>query len=296
MIHPAIQLTQKVWQGKSREIRRLMKINLILVAFLILSASAVAQQIADSPSTEASLASSLPDAPSSLGAQNTAPQKNQAQPPPDALGTLRPMGFIAPVPPPMTNARLTLDDKFRIYTHQAFGPPALVFPAIGAAFRMANPPNNYPQDWTDGWGAFGRLYGSTIATQTSKRSAQFLTEVILHEDPRYLPARPGSNVGERVFHAISYTFVDRTDSGARTIAFSNFAGAASGGFVGMAYLPDGFKDPTHAGQRALSEFMTIGIANLAGEFAPELAPIVRKLHIPKIVPTWWVPEHSQRPY
>ena len=37
-----------------------MKINFILVAFLILSASAVAQQIADSPSTEASLASTLP--------------------------------------------------------------------------------------------------------------------------------------------------------------------------------------------------------------------------------------------
>jgi len=43
-----------------------MKINFILVAFLILSASAVAQQIADSRSTEASLASALPDAPSFL--------------------------------------------------------------------------------------------------------------------------------------------------------------------------------------------------------------------------------------
>ena len=92
--------------------------------------------------------------------------------------------------------------------------------------------------------------------------------------------RPGSNVGGRVFHAISYTFVDRTDSGARTIAFSNFAGAASGGFVGMAYLPDGFNDPTHAGQRALSEFMMIGIANLAGArsgVAVVLAPTKRAL-------------------
>ena len=272
-----------------------MKINFILVASLILSASAVAQQIADSSSTEASLASSLPDAPSFLGAQDTAPQKEEAQTPPNAPGTLGQMGFIGPVPPPMTNARLTLDDKFRIYTHQTFGPPALVFPALGAALRMSNPPNNYPHDWTDGGGAFGRLYGSTIATQTSKRTAQFLTEAVLHEDPRYLPARPGSNVGGRVFHAISYTFVDRTDSGTRTIAFSNFASAAGGGFVGMAYLPNGFNDPTHAGQRALSEFMMIGIANVAGEFAPQLAPIVRKLHIPKIVPAWWVPEHPQHP-
>jgi hypothetical protein len=269
-----------------------MKINFILVAFFILSASAVAQQIADSPSTEASLASTLPDAPSFSGAQNTAPQTEEAQTPPNAPGTLGPMG---PVPPPMTNARLTLDDKFRIYTHQTFGPPAFIFPALGAALRMSNPPNNYPHEWTDGGGAFGRIYGSTLATQTSKRTGQFLTEAVLHEDPRYQPARPGSNAGGRVFHAISYTFVDRTDSGARTLAFSNFAGAASGGFVGMAYLPDGFNDPTHAGQRTLSEFMMMGIANLAGEFAPQLAPIVRKLHVPKIMPAWWVPEHPQHP-
>ena len=56
-----------------------MKINFIPAAFLILSASAVAQQIADSPSTEASLASTLPDAPSFQDAQNTAPQKEKAK-------------------------------------------------------------------------------------------------------------------------------------------------------------------------------------------------------------------------
>jgi hypothetical protein len=272
-----------------------MKINFILVAFLILCASAVAQQGADSSSTEVAIASALPDAPSFQGAQNPASQKDDAQAPPYAPSHMGAMSSIGPVPPPMTNVRLTLDDKFKIYTHQTFGPPAFVFPAIGAAFRMANLPNKYPHEWTDGGGAYGRIYGSTLATQTAKRTGQFLTEAVLHEDPRYLPARPGSNVGERVFHAVSYTFVDRTDSGARTLAFSNFAGAASGGFVGMAYLPDGFNDPTHAGQRALSEFMMIGIANIAGEFAPQLAPIVRKLHIPKIVPAWWVPEYPQHP-
>ena len=144
-----------------------MKINFSLLAFLVISASAVAQQIPGSPSTEASLASTLPDAPSSLGAQNTAPQKEEAPAPPNAPDPSGPMGPMGPVPPPMINMRLTLGDKFKIYTHQTFGPPALVFPALGAALRMANPPNNYPHDWTDGGGAFGRLYGSTLATQTS---------------------------------------------------------------------------------------------------------------------------------
>ena len=233
----------------------------------------------------------LPDAPSVLEAQNTQPQGQGSQTPP----FVPPMGPMGPLPALMTRTRLTLDEKFTIYTHQTFGPPALVFPALGAGIRMANPPKHYPRDWTDGGGAFGRLYGNALATQTSKRTAEFLTEAVLHEDPRYLPARPDSNVGQRVFHAISYTFVDRTDSGAHTFAFSNFAGAAAGGFVGMAYLPDGFNDTTHAEQRALSEFIAIGISNIAGEFAPQLAPIVRKLHIPKIMPAWWVPEKPYHP-
>jgi hypothetical protein len=75
MIHAAIQLTQKVWQTRLHEGMRHMKISIILVAFLILRASAVAQQTADSHSTEAFFASALPEAPSSRDAQNPTPQK-----------------------------------------------------------------------------------------------------------------------------------------------------------------------------------------------------------------------------
>ena len=204
-------------------------------------------------------------------------------------------GPFGPIPALLTRKRLTLDDKFTIYAHQAFGPPALMFPAFGAGIRMANPPKNYPREWIDGGGAFGRLYGSAIATQTSKRTAAFLTESVLHEDPRYLPAPQDAGVGKRIGHALAFVIVDRTDSGGRTFAFANFASAAAGGFVGMAYLPNGFNDTSHAGQRTLSELLGIGIANISREFAPQWGPFVRKLHLPKVVPVWWVPEHPQHP-
>jgi hypothetical protein len=58
----------------------------------------------------------------------------------------------------------------------------------------------------------------------------------------------------------------------------------------MAYMPDGFNDVSHAGQRAGTEFLGITAANIFREFAPQWAPVVHKLHIPKIVPPWWVPE------
>ena len=53
---------------------------------------------------------------------------------------------------------------------------------------MARPNDKYPPSWQDGPGAFGRLYGSTLATQTSKHTAEFLTEAAFHYDARYYPS------------------------------------------------------------------------------------------------------------
>jgi hypothetical protein len=193
--------------------------------------------------------------------------------------------------PVATSHRLSFDDKVTIYTHQTFGPPALVFPAVSAAMGMANPKSHYPHEWRDGAGAFGRLYGDSLAMAASQRTARFLTGLALHEDPRY--ARSDSkNPLMRTAHALAFTFVDKTDSGRNTIAFSNFAGALAGGSVGTAYLPHGYNDLTHAQQRIAFQFMSIAIQNVAAEFQPQWGPLVRKLRIQKILPEWWVPRHE----
>jgi hypothetical protein len=204
---------------------------------------------------------------------------------------LNPLPFL---PAPMTRRPLTAEEKLSVYVHRTFGPPALILPAFGAGLSILNPPSHYPREWKDGAQAFGRNYGNTMATVTARETASMLTSVALHEDPRYRPSG-STNVLYRAFHALSYTVVDRTDSGKRTIAVSNFAGAAAGGLVGMAYLPDGFNDATHAQQRIAVQFATVAIHNLAAEFQPQWGPIVRKLRIPKLLPEWWVPLHPQHP-
>jgi hypothetical protein len=193
---------------------------------------------------------------------------------------------------PVANShRLSFDDKFTIYTHQTFGPPAVIFPAFSAAMGMANPKRHYPHEWRDGAGAFGRLYGDPLAMAASQRSARFLTGLALHEDPRYVRSE-SKNPLMRTAHALAFTFIDKTDSGRNTIAFSNFAGAAAGGFVGTAYLPHGYNDLTHAEQRIAFQFMSIAIQNVAAEFQPQWGPIARKLRIQKVLPEWWVPRHE----
>jgi len=237
----------------------------------------------ETPEAPGQQAANLPDAPQPQD------QSNSSIPPSHPQHDNSALLFL----PVATNSRrLSFGDKFTIYTHQTFGPPAVILPAFGAGLSMANPTKHYPREWKDGAGAFGRQYGDSIATVTSQRTARFLTGVALHEDPRYVRST-SKNPLMRTAHAVAFTFIDKTDSGRNTIAFSNFAGAAAGGFVGNAYLPHGYNDLTHAQQRMAFQFTSIAVQNIAAEFQPQWGPIVRQLRIQKIIPEWWVPQREK---
>lgn len=223
----------------------------------------------------------LPDAPM--------PQA-QDQSPPSPAGSETHLNQFPILSPGLTRAPLTIQDKFHIYVHKSFGPPAVILPALGAGLGMLNPPSKYPEEWKDGAGAFGRNYGYRLADRTSRNTAQFLTGALLHEDPRYLRST-SSDPFTRTVHALAFTIFDKTDSGRTTFAASNFAAAAAGGFVGMGILPNGYNDITHAEQHMASEFLQIGIGNVLTEFEPQWGPWAKKLRIPKLLPGWWVPEH-----
>jgi hypothetical protein len=143
---------------------------------------------------------------------------------------------------------------------------------------MANPPGKgatqYPPEWRQGAEAFGRNYGDAFAQRVTFQTARFATGVITHEDPRYIPSSSHS-VLSRSLHALTFTFVDRSDSGHAMPAFSNFVGSAAAGFVGNAYLPSGFNNATHAGQRATLQFGFTAAGNLFREFAPQMPKPVR---------------------
>src|SRR5258707_4286163 len=140
---------------------------------------------------------------------------------------MNPFAFL---PVPTTSQPLTAEEKLSVYVHRTLGPPALILPAFGTGLLMLNPPSHYPREWKDGGQAFGRNYGNTVAMVTARETASMLASVALHEDSRYRPSG-SANALRRAFHALCYTVVDRTDSGRRTIAVSNFAGAAAGGAV-----------------------------------------------------------------
>jgi len=185
--------------------------------------------------------------------------------------------------PPATNAptpqRLTVGGKFRYFAHQSFRPGVWGVAGIYTGIEMAYPPKAYPPEWRQGVAGFARNYGDFIASWTAVQGGKFVVAAATHEDPRYVTSTR-SGLLPRTMHALRFVFIDRSDSGGNRLAISNLAGAAAGGFVGGAYLPDGYNNASHAYSRsalALSGFFT---SNLADEFHPEIVKLAHKLHIP----------------
>jgi hypothetical protein len=173
----------------------------------------------------------------------------------------------------------SVESKVDYYVTETYlNPSTFTAPAFRAGIRMANPPGKgpgkYPPEWRRGAEAFGRNYGDAFAQRVTFQTARFATGVITREDPRYHPS-DSHNALSRSFHAISYTFIDRSDSGHAMPALSNFVGAAAAGFVGNTYLPSGYNNATHAGQRATLQFGLTAAGDLFREFAPQMPKPVR---------------------
>jgi hypothetical protein len=250
---------------------------MLLVPLLVLSAGSDLQTRAQTASLYVSSSApgeaDLPDAPSA----SPSPQQGS----PSIIPFLSPRSSRSVQP-------MDLGDKFKYFVEPAFGPRSFFTNGFSAGIRMANPPSRYPHEWHAGAEAFGRNYGDSFARAGAESIGRFSASVLLHEDPRYrrsestfFPARLG--------HALAFTLVDRTDGGHRTVAISNFTGAAAGGFIGNAYLPAGFNNLTHAGQRSAIAFGGIAAQNVLQEFSPELGQLLKKIHLPHIPtpPVWW---------
>jgi len=182
---------------------------------------------------------------------------------------------------------MSAEQKFSWYRRHSFDAGSLLIPALPAAILMADSPKHYPHGWRDGGAAFGRNFGDCLATELAANTGRYLAGTLTHEDPRYYPDRR-KNPFHRTYHALAFTLVDRSDTGKPMFAISNLAGSAAAGFIGRAYLPAGYNDNIHAGQRAAGTFggyvptLLVGYAtgNLFSEFSPELKWLGRKLHVP----------------
>jgi hypothetical protein len=100
--------------------------------------------------------------------------------------------------------------KYRLATAGVFDYFAFPFTGALAAIDQAN---NSPKSWGQGWGAYGKRYGSTCADNSI---GTYMTTAIfpsaLHEDARYYQLGQGS-ITHRTLYSLSRLVVARGDSG-----------------------------------------------------------------------------------
>jgi hypothetical protein len=176
-------------------------ISISLLALLILPAVALGQDVTplpNAPSSQTAFGTSV--GASDVGQRVTDPPASSVAIDPSSAQRV-----------PATAAEFGLGDKFHYYlTETYFNPSALTAPAFRAGLRMANPPGKgatqYPPEWSQGAGAFGRNYGDALAERVSFQTARFVTGAITREDPRYIPSS-SHNILARSLHALSFSFV-----------------------------------------------------------------------------------------
>jgi len=286
-------------------LRKLSRYILILLAGVfplcaqsVLRSTTTAQRTTTEGSSKL-IEESLPDAPSATPAKEAEDQgqegdesKSQQSGYQNSEPTVQPSAVDAfsfgHLPMSTKKGPMTVGDKFSYFEKPVFGPRGIFTTVFQAGLSMANPPSGYPREWRNGAGAFGRNYGNAYARNAAESFARFSVDSLLHEDPRYSRSTSKSFLG-RSAHALTFTFFDKTDGGHRTLALGNFVGAGAAGFVGNAYLPDGWNNTTHAGQRSLTVFTGFAAQNLTQEFAPEIGRAFKWLHLPKLPlpPVWW---------
>lgn len=159
---------------------------------------------------------------------------------------------------------LSLGEKYKLAIHRSVDPLEFARIALGASLDQYR---NYPEEWGQGWDAFGVRMASGFGQHLIKEQIQFGVWAIDHEDPRH--ARSGLHgVWPRTRYAVIHTFVAKRDGGGSMPAYSRFIGDYGAGFISREWFPTrfhNFQQGFDAGSISLG--VDVGM-NVLREFTP----------------------------
>ncbi len=149
--------------------------------------------------------------------------------------------------------------KYRLAARTLIDP--VTFITIGALAGAEQYKNVFPS-FGGGLEGYGKRYGAAYANHASAEIfTRALYPSIFHTDPRYFIEGTGS-IRARTLHALSSTWVTRTDVGGRRINFPQILGAFSAAALSNAYFPKS--------ERGINLVLINGFGDLGGNMADNL--------------------------
>jgi hypothetical protein len=185
--------------------------------------------------------------------------------PSDAVDTI--LHLVGPVPANEPPRR----ERFGEFVMSTLGPAPLLGEAAGAAIEQWM---NTPKEWGQGWGAFGKRYGSNMAYNGIRQSITYGGSLVLNEDTRYFASRQ-SGLWPRTRHALVSTFTARHSDGRNSFSYSSTVGVIGASAISSAWGPDAWRGPGNIAKNAGISFASTAAFNIVREFLPD---ILRRPH------------------
>ncbi len=248
----------------------------VWLAAVTLSQTTAAQQSTVEPAAQfAATDTALPDAPSPgdafltgedppNGTVQKAQQGSQGKQTKRILGIIpnfRSVSADEKLPPISTH------DKFKLMLEDSFDYSNFIY--VGLLSGISQTEGSYPE-FHSGGPAYARYYWHSFAdTLDGNLMTEFVYPVVTREDPRYYTLGRGGFV-KRTVYSFSRLVITRSNSGAKTLNFSEIVGNGSAAGIASFYYPSPERTWTKTGQRWVTQVGLDGFANLIKEFWPDV--------------------------
>lgn len=162
--------------------------------------------------------------------------------------------------------QLTGKQQFEQYLMSTIGPVPLIGEAAGSAI---NHWTNTPEEYGQGWGAFGKRYASNLGYNAVRQTVGYGLGAVFHEDNRYFASRK-TGFWPRTRHALASTFLARHPDGNYMFSISGTAGVISAAAAQSAWSPGSMKGRNNIAESAALSFASTAAFNVIREFLPEI--------------------------
>ena len=169
---------------------------------------------------------------------------------------------------------LTRHQRMQLYLRQTYLTWGIYFKT--AAFSLADQASNSPAEWGGGIGAYGQRFASRFGQFAIQNTFSATGNYLLGYEPRYERCRC-SGVWPRVRHALIRNFVTYNSSEHdKRPQIALYAAAMGAGMVASTWSPER-EDVWRSGYQSVMTQVAFGsAANVVGEFAPEIARLLRR--------------------
>lgn len=130
---------------------------------------------------------------------------------------------------------LTPNQKFELFVDNSISVHTIMWSALGSAVGQAD---NSPTGFGQGWDAYGKRFGSSMARQASAEFfGTFVLASAMHYDPRFFPEKEPS-FGHAIGYSVSRVFVARNDVGAQVVNVPGLVGPLLAEGLANVYWPE----------------------------------------------------------